>query len=294
MIRPVGLTLCHERTLEVVKNAPRVNFRWMIGGNFVSSETSKESAAMVEDVISVPSPEGDISVITARPDDDGPHPVVVMFHDGPGVRSSTYEVIRRIAGAGYYVVAPDRYHRHGRFVHFEPSEMFAPGADPALRDQFRALLMASTEDKVAADLDAVLAHLATDPTAQQGQMGCIGFCIGARSATVTMNSRPGVFVAGVGLHPSFCVTDQPDSPHLGIAASGGSYYYGFGELDQMQSVAANRPLLEVLDEIGNRGSYDIFAEADHGFAVPGGSYQEEAADAAYSKAFALFDRMLSS
>jgi carboxymethylenebutenolidase len=251
-------------------------------------------SAMVEDVIRVPSPEGEISVIMARPDDEGPHPVVVMFHDGPGVREGTFEVVRRIASAGYYVVAPDRYHRYGKFQHVDPAKLRGPDADPAAAERLWEMLGATTEQMVQADLDALLAHLSNDPTAQLAPLGCIGFCIGARSVTVTMNSRPGVFVAGVGLHPSFCVTDQPDSPHLGVAASGGSFYYGFGEADKMQSPEMNRPLLEVLDSMGIRGDYDIFPEADHGFAVPGGAYQQEAADQAYAKAFGLFDRMLSS
>jgi carboxymethylenebutenolidase len=249
---------------------------------------------MVEDIVTVPSPAGDFAMITARPDDEGPHPVVVMFHDGPGVRPATFDVVRRIAAAGYFVVAPDRYHRFGRFQHADPSKMFGPDRDETDVQRMRHLLTTTTEAEVQADLDAVLAWLAAEPTAQRGPMGCIGFCIGARSTTLTLNTRPGTFVAGVGMHPSFCVTDQADSPHLGVAASGGSYYFAFGEEDQMQSVEANRPLLEVLDKIGNRGAYDILAEANHGFAVPGMSFHPEAADAAYAKAFALFDRMLSS
>src|SRR3546814_14121655 len=59
-----------------------------------------------------------------------------------------------------------------------------------------------------------------------GPKGCIGYCIGARSALRTMANHPDVFLAGVGLHPSFCATDQADSPHLAVPLLPGHLYIG--------------------------------------------------------------------
>ena len=68
-------------------------------------------------------------VMVKHLDGEGRFPVVLLFHDGPGVREATHSVVRRFADAGYYVVAPDRYHRHGRFVHVEPDALIAAGPD---------------------------------------------------------------------------------------------------------------------------------------------------------------------
>ena len=101
-----------------------------------------------------------------------------------------------------------------------------------------------------------------------------------------------MFTAGVALHPSFCATDQPDSPHLSVPSIKGSLYVGIGDEDKMQSVEMNQPFLDAVAAKGDRGSYDILPGADHGFAVPGPSYLDSAADRAYKQAFALFDRTL--
>lgn len=247
---------------------------------------------MIEDVVAIPSPAGEISALRVRPEGPGPFPVIVLFHDGPGVRADTWGTLQRIAAGGYYVIAPDRYHRYGRFLHIDPATMNAPDADPSLRKQMFHWLTATTEQMVSDDLDAVLAFVGSDPAARSGRMGCIGFCAGARSSVLTACRRPDVFVAAVGLHPSFCVTDQPDSPHLGIEPSGSSFYIGIGEEDQMQSVAMNQAMLDVLDGIGERGEYDIFPGADHGFAVPGFRWNQAAADTSYAKALALYDRVV--
>ena len=79
------------------------------------------------------------------------------------------------------------------------------------------LVLGTTEDQVAEDLAAVLAWLPSDPAARGGAMGCIGYCIGARSVLCTLRDRGDQFRAGVGLHPSFCTTEDTDSPHLGGA-----------------------------------------------------------------------------
>jgi carboxymethylenebutenolidase len=146
---------------------------------------------------------------------------------------------------------------------------------------------------VDSDLAAVFDHLKADGAAADGPMGCIGYCIGARSVVVTMARHGDRFAAGAGMHPSYCTTDQPDSPHLLVPSIPGSLYVAFGSEDKMQSAADNVPFIEAVRAMPDgRGEADILDGADHGFAVPGGpAYHEAAASVAYEKAFALFDRL---
>lgn len=243
---------------------------------------------MIEEILTVPTPDGDMSVVAKRPESDGPLPVVVLFHDGPGVRPSTHDVVRRIAEAGYYVVSPDRYHRNGKFVHMEPEELFALPQDSNEFKSFMGMLMGTSDDMVRSDLNALLGHLDADPAARKAPMGCIGYCIGARSVVRAMADHPDIFKAGVGMHPSFCVTKDADSPHLGVPKSSGSFYFAWGEKDQMQPYSAAAPLHEEFDKLGDRATYDLYPGADHGFAVPGGTYNAKVADEAYGKALDLF------
>ena len=108
---------------------------------------------------------------------------------------------------------------------------------------------------------------------------------------VVVRERGDVFRAGVGLHPSFCTTDEPDSPHLAVAPYTGSLYIGFGSEDQMQPAPANGPLIEDTNAL-DKGEAEIHDGADHGFGVYGGSYHEGAADRSYERTKVMFDREL--
>jgi carboxymethylenebutenolidase len=232
----------------------------------------------------IASPAGPMGVHVVRPEGDGPFPVVVFFHHGPGLDEGSKRTMARIAEWGYYVVSHDRYHRA------EPWYTMASRSDEEMAKLFR-LVLGTPETDVAEDLGAVLAWLPSDPAARSGSMGCIGFCIGARSALCTIRDRGEVFRAGVGLHPSFCTTDAPDSPHLAVPAFTGSLYIAFGSADTMQPASANAALIEATNALA-KGEAEIHDGADHGFGVYGPAYHEAAAARSFERARAIFGREL--
>lgn len=190
-----------------------------------------------------------------------------------------------LADSGRYVISHDRYHRDGAWFRMTPEMR----RDQEVMQRFMGILLGTTEEKVDADLQAVFAHLDADPTARSdGLMGCIGYCIGARSVVCSMAAHPDRLVAGAGLHPSFCTTDGPDSPHLKVPSIPGSMYIAFGSADKMQSPADNIPLIDAVNAKEN-GEAEVLDGADHGFSVPKSpSYLEPAASHAYEKTLALF------
>ena len=246
----------------------------------------------MNETLTIPSADGDLGIHVAHPDGDGPFPVVVYFHHGPGLDAGSKASMQLLADAGHYVVSHDRYHREGPWYSLTPDMR----SDQDAMQRFWKVLMGTTEEQVARDLDAVLDHLATDPAARDdGPLGCIGFCIGARSAVCTMGGTHATrFAAGVGLHPSFCTTDGPDSPHLLVPSIPGSMYIAFGSADTMQSPADNVPFIDAVNAMPDgRGEAEVLDGADHGFSIPGGpAYHQAAADRAYEKAIALFGKAL--
>lgn len=163
--------------------------------------------------------------------------------------------------------------------------------DEATQARFWQVLMETTDDDVAADLAALLTFVADDPAARPGAMGCIGYCIGARSVLRTVTADPDRFPAGVGLHPSFCTTDDDDSPHLAVADYPGSLYIAFGTADTMQPASANTALIDATNALA-KGTAEVHEGADHGFGVPGPAYHPTAADRSYDQARLVFDRQL--
>lgn len=226
-----------------------------------------------------------MGIHVVRPDGDGPFPVVVFFHHGPGLDAGAKKTMARIAEWGYYVVSHDRYHRA------EPWYTMAARTDDEIKKMF-GLIMATGEDLVAEDLGAVLDWLPSDPAARGGAMGVVGYCIGARSTLCTIRDRGDLFRAAVGLHPSFCTTDGPDSPHLAVPPYTGSLYIAFGAADAMQPASANMPLIDATNALA-KGEAEILDGADHGFSVFGPAFHEAAATRAYERVKVMFDRELS-
>ena len=232
----------------------------------------------------ITTPSGPMGVHVVRPDGDGPFPVVVFFHHGPGLDDGSKQTMARIAEWGYYVVSQDRYHRA------EPWYTMRSRSDDEIKKMF-GLVLGTSEAEVAEDLTALLEWLPSDPAARGGAMGCIGFCIGARSVLCTLRDRGDQFRAGVGLHPSFCTTEDADSPHLAVPSFTGSLYIGFGADDQMQPASANGPLIEATNAL-HAGEAEVHDGADHGFGVYGPAYHEAAATRSYERARVMFEREL--
>jgi len=241
----------------------------------------------VHETLTLPTADGEMGIHVVRPDGDGPFPVVVFFHHGPGLDAGSKEAMQLLADGGHYVVSHDRYHREAPWYLLTPDMR----GDKETMQRFFGVLMGTTEEMVDIDLAAVLTHLDADPAARSdGPLGCIGYCIGARSVVCTMAAHPDRFGAGVALHPSFCTTDAPDSPHLRVPSIRGSLYVAFGSADTMQSPADNVPFIDGVNAMPDgRGEAEVLDGAEHGFAVPQSpAYHEAAATHAYDKAFALF------
>lgn len=232
----------------------------------------------------ITAPAGPMGLYIVRPDGDGPFPVIVSFHHGPGLDQGSKDTMAMIAGWGYYVVSHDRYHRE------EPWYAMKDGSDGEMKRMF-GLVLGTTEDEVAEDLGAVLDWLPSDPAASIGPMGCIGYCIGGRSILRTVADHGDRVRAAVGLHPSFCTTDDTDSPHLAVPSYTGSLYIGFGAADAMQPASDNGPLIEFTNAL-DKGEAEIHDGADHGFGVLGASYHEGAGSRSYERTKVMFDREL--
>jgi carboxymethylenebutenolidase len=246
---------------------------------------------MTEQMLSIATADGEMGAYVRRPDGDGPFPVIVYFHHGPGLDEGSKESMQLLANAGYYVVSPDRYHREGPWLTFDPAAMRSGGPEAdAIRKRMFSILLGTTDDMVESDLKALLAALDDEPAARKSPMGVIGFCIGARSVLRTITNHPDVFTAGVALHPSFCTTTDDDSPHLGVPSYSGYLYVAFGAEDKMQSADDNKAFIDATNELSDgRGLAEIHDGADHGFAVPGGAYHDTAADRSYAKALEIFE-----
>jgi len=240
---------------------------------------------LIEEIVDVQTSHGTMAVLRKRPR-VGHHPGVVIFHDGPGIRNASHVFARQLATAGYDVVLPDLYHRHGRMIGYEFHER---EADPTLLDHIKSVFACRDDDHMQADLDAVIAATGLD---QSDRLGVVGFCMGARAAFRTLMRLPDLFVAGALWHPSDLCDDTVDSPHLTASDLDAGLFIGIGAEDRMQPVAAHQPFL---DAVANQEhvAVEIYAGADQGYTWRDWpSYDEAAAMDSFAKTDALFRELL--
>lgn len=225
-----------------------------------------------------------MAVSVKYPDDGAWHPTIAVFHDAPGVRESIHEFNRRLAGEGYRVVMPDLYHRHGRMLGWEASEVTRE-----IRGQIVALLNTMTDEDIQQDLDDALSSI---DLRDDEKLGTIGFCLGARAIYRTLMRLPERFAVGATWHPSFLVDSDDDSPHLTAANLAQPVYFGVGKADQVQSVELHQPFFDAVGPLPNV-EVVFFEGADHAFTWPGTpNYHEEAATVSWAKTTALFAEYL--
>src|SRR5690349_13605641 len=92
-----------------------------------SSSGGAAAVARVEVVVPTPDGECPVSLHVA----DIPAPAVIMYPDAAGVRETFHAMADRLASAGFTVLLPDVYYRHGAWRPFDAATVFG---DPAERE----------------------------------------------------------------------------------------------------------------------------------------------------------------
>jgi len=110
----------------------------------------------------------------AQPDGEGPYSAILVIEEIFGINGFVRSVADRLAAEGYVAIAPDIHHRDGAGLDL--------GYEKEDREIGMQLIPKLTYDNLRADLGAAVAALRGNPAVKEGQLGCIGFCIGGHVA----------------------------------------------------------------------------------------------------------------
>jgi carboxymethylenebutenolidase len=247
---------------------------------------------MIEREMDIATQDGAMNTYAVRPDDGGPLPVVLMLMDAPGVREGLREICRRIAQSGYYVLLPNLYYRNTREFVLGPTRDH-PDGEANLKKMF-AMVASISNDKVSADVGAILDRLPSLADARLGKVGLVGYCMSGAFVTVAAAKHADRIACFASYYGTWLITDKPDSPHLmlgGIKAEG---YYAFAEHDAyvpLDQVAAFEKLLAAAPfpsrSETEKGTHHGYAFSDRG------NLNEAAREKHYERMLALYRRHLS-
>jgi carboxymethylenebutenolidase len=153
-----------------------------------------------------------------------------------------------------------------------------------------------TKSNIVGDAEALLAHAASDPAARPGQVGAVGFCMSGGLVIALARAMPDRVAAVASIHGAWLVTDQADSPHLGLDQVQAEVYFAWADNDATappEHVAVMRAALERAGVRHTIDFLDFLPDAVHGFAPPGGPrYHRQASELHWERVHSLLRRTL--
>jgi len=229
-------------------------------------------------------PDTPMVTFVVHPEQGGPHPLVLFFMDAPGMREEIRDMARRLASAGYYVMAPQMYYRE--VSHYN---LFETGD----RDRMFELMNGLSNDMVVSDSRALIAHAAADGAATTDRVGAVGYCMSGPFAVYLLGQISEQIVAGASFHGVRLVTDDADSPHLQLAAAEGEVYVGAAETDSYAPPEMIAAFEAARIDSGCAGRTEWYPGTEHGFAFrERPMYDRDASERHWERLHDLFRRTL--
>ncbi|MFJ7235238.1 dienelactone hydrolase family protein [Streptomyces tendae] len=237
-------------------------------------------------MLQIPTADGQADAFAAFPEGGGPHPGVLMYADGFGIRPALREMAGELAGHGYYVLVPNFFYRHGPAPVIELPEHIGEEERPAVFAELMPLIEAHTAERTLRDADAFLACLTAQPEVGAGPVAVTGYCIGGLLATRTAVAHPDRVAALAAFHAPVAA-DGSDS----LAKLAAEVHFGHAEGDLTPEALGG--INRALDAAGVGYTSEIYPGTVHGFTMSDtDSFDSAALQLHWDRLLSLLDRTL--
>jgi carboxymethylenebutenolidase len=225
-----------------------------------------------EQTVSFKSGDEQATALLVTPEGKGPFPGVIVIHEWWGLDGWVKDQARALAREGYAALAVDLYR----------------GKVTAKQEEAHQLMMGLPPDRALRDLQAGLAYLQSQPTAQKDRIGSIGWCMGGRYSLqlATVEPKLAAVVAYYGAPP----TDP-----AAIAAIRAPILGNYGGEDKGPSPEQVQAFEAAMKKAGKTIDVKVYSGAGHAFANvnnPWGGYRKEAAEDAWTRTTAFLAKHL--
>ncbi|WP_225630575.1 dienelactone hydrolase family protein [Streptomyces solaniscabiei] len=249
--------------------------------------------AVEGNAVDIPTDDGTADAYLAHPGDGNARPAVLLYMDAFGLRPQLRAMADRLAGAGYTVLVPNVFYRHGRAPVVELPEFIDPGARPEIFQHLGPIMKSLTPDRAMRDAGAYLRWLADCPSVADGPVGVTGYCMGAALALRTAGTYPDRVAAAAGFHGGNLATEGPQSPHLMAGGVTAELYFGHADRDPGMPPEQQERLEAALTGAGVRHRCEVYAGAHHGYTqADTAAYDAEATERHWEELLGLLKRTL--
>ena len=258
------------------------------------TDTSHPQPELVSATVDVAAAEGTADAYYAYPAEGARHPAVLLYMDAFGIRRALEAHVRRLAGMGYCVLAPNVFYRDGRSPVMENIEEQIASADrTALFASLRPRMQRLTPDVLNADSAGWLAFLRGRDEVADGPIGAVGYCLGGRLTLRMAGEFPDDVAAAASFHGGNMATDQPDSPHLAAVHARAELYIGHADNDGSMPPEQMARLTRELAEAHVRHTAELYVGAGHGWTqTDTPAYDRDSAERHWRRLGDLFGRVL--
>lgn len=250
----------------------------------VGSHTiATDATGLVAGAVTVSAGDFAMPAYRARPEGDGPFPIVLVVSEIFGVHEHIADVVRRFARLGYLAIAPELFVRQG--------DAKAAVDIPTL---FASVVSKVPDAQAMSDLDACVAWAAKNG-GDVGRLGATGFCWGGRITWLytAHNAQVKAGVAWYGRLVGPTSALQPRQPVDAAAALQAPVLGLYGGADTgigLDTVEQMKTALAAGSDAARQSEFVVYPTAQHAFyADYRPSYDEVAARDGWQRCQAWFE-----
>ena len=254
----------------------------------VASVKAEESVK--EQILDIPTKDGVMETFICHPERGGPYPPILFLMDAPGIREELYDMSRRLATVGYFVMLPNLYYRAGKDTKYGPDVLEKGSAE---RTRMRAVRTKMTIPPMMDDVAAMIAWADEQKASKKGPVGTHGYCMSGPYSLAAAARYPGRIAAAASFYGTSLVSDAVESPHLTLSKAKAELYISCAEHDDLAPPEMVKELKALFDKSGNGGELEVNMGVHHGFAFPQRwCYDKPAAERHWERLIALYRRRL--
>jgi hypothetical protein len=153
----------------------------------------KAEESVIEQILDIPTKDGAMETFVCHPERGGPYPPILFLMDAPGIREELYNMTRRLASVGYFVMLPNLYYRAGKDTKYGPDVLTKGSAD---HTRMRAVRTKMTIPPVMDDLAAMIAWADGQKASMKGPVGTHGYCMSGPYSPGGCGALPGSHCGG--------------------------------------------------------------------------------------------------